>query len=90
MISWPHDLKCTLNVQHCIVTELHIKCDKILTNRLMPTVIGKSAFSSTAKFQALTLKCTEKRRRREFLKIELPFKVENIFCIHASTFFLSN
>ena len=44
---------------YCFVTVQNFtsrQCDKILTNRLMPTVIGKSAFSSTAKFQALTFR----------------------------------
>jgi hypothetical protein len=42
----------------------------------MPTVIDKSAFSSTAKFQALTFRA--RKKEEAFLKIELPFKAENI------------
>ena len=48
-----------LCIMYCFVTVQNFtsrQCDKILTNRLMPTVIGKSAFSSTAKFQALTFR----------------------------------
>ena len=68
---------------YCFVTKLHMKCDKIPTNRLMPTVIGKSAFSSTAKFQALTFRA--RKKEEAFLKIELPFKAENIG-IYSSIF----
>ena len=66
-----HDMSTSnaLWIMYCFVTELHI-----LTNRLMPTVIGKSAFSSTAKFQALTFRAW--KNEEHFWKLNFPSRLK--------------